>query len=51
VFPGLGTLDGTRALAIQRRYVTAWLDLALRGRHNPLLAGESREYPEVDFQP
>lgn len=47
----LGPIDGERALAIQRTYVTAWLDFALRGRHNPVLAGESREFPEIDFQP
>lgn len=32
-------------------YVTAWLDKALRAWHSPLLAGESSQFPEVDFEP
>ena len=47
----VGPIDGERSLAIQRRYVTAWFDLVLRGRHSPLLDGESAGFPEVDFQP
>lgn len=47
----LGPIDGERSLAVQRRYVTAWLDLALRNRHDPVLSGESSRFPEVDFQP
>jgi dienelactone hydrolase len=46
-----GPIDGERSLSIQRRYVTAWLDLSLHDRQNPLLAGESNAFPEVDFQP
>ena len=46
-----GPIDGVRALAVERAYVTAWLDRVLRGRPSPLLRGESRRYPEVDFQP
>lgn len=45
----LGPIDGERSLTIQRRYVTAWLDHALNGRQSPLLTGESRKFPEVDF--
>jgi predicted dienelactone hydrolase len=50
VFP-TGPLDGVRAVSIQRRYLTAWFDWALRGRARPLLRGESTRFPEVDFQP
>jgi hypothetical protein len=47
----LGPIDGVRSLTIQRRYVTAWLDHALRGRQSSLLTGESNAFPEVDSQP
>jgi pimeloyl-ACP methyl ester carboxylesterase len=47
----IGPIDGARALAIQRRYLTAWLDHTLRNRPVPLLRGESPRFPEVDFQP
>ncbi len=50
VFP-TGPIDGVRAVSIQRRYLTAWFDWALRGRARPLLRGESTRFPEVDFQP
>ena len=50
VFP-TGPIDGVRAVSIQRRYLTAWFDLALRGRARPILRGESTRFPEVDFQP
>jgi hypothetical protein len=50
VFP-TGPIDGDRAITIQRRYLVAWFDWALRGRARPLLRGESPRFPEVDFQP
>ena len=50
VFP-TGPLDGERSVAIQRGYLVAWFDWALRGRARPLLRGESARFPEVDFQP
>jgi dienelactone hydrolase len=46
----VGPIDGERSSTILRRYVTAWFDHTLRGRHNPLLRGESPHFPEVDFQ-
>lgn len=46
-----GPIDGTRAFTIQHRYLTAWFDRTLHGRPNPLLRGESPQFPEVDFQP
>lgn len=50
VFP-TGPIDGERAVHIQRRYLVAWFDWALRARPRLLLRGESRHFPEVDFQP
>lgn len=46
----VGTIDGDRAMAVQRAYVTAWLDLTMRGRPSPLLRGDSPLFPEVEFQ-
>lgn len=46
-----GPIDGVRALNIQRTYLTAWFDRALRGHRSPLLRAESPHFPEVDFQP
>jgi predicted dienelactone hydrolase len=47
----VGPINGVRALGIQRAYLAAWFDRALRGRHSRLLRGESPRFPEVDFQP
>lgn len=47
----VGPIDGARAVAIERAYLTAWFDKAIRGRSSDLLKGESPRYPEVDFQP
>jgi hypothetical protein len=47
----VGPIDGARAVFVVRRYVTAWLELALSGRPDRVLRGESTEFPEVDFQP
>jgi hypothetical protein len=47
----VGTIGGDRALAVQRRYLTAWFDRTLRGRPSHLLRAESPRFPEVDFQP
>jgi dienelactone hydrolase len=46
----VGPIDGTRAMHIERTYLTAWLDYALSGRPNRLLRGESPDFPEVDFE-
>ncbi|MEU8385638.1 alpha/beta hydrolase [Streptosporangium sp. NPDC048865] len=51
--PQLGLPDtpvgGERSLGITRAYVTAFLDLHLKGRHRPLLDGPSAGHPEVRF--
>jgi predicted dienelactone hydrolase len=46
-----GPINGLRSLAIQRDYLTAWFNRALRGRDNRLLHAEPARYPEVDVQP
>ena len=45
----LGPIDGGRALAIVRAYLSAWFDHTLRGRFGRLLRGPSSEFPEVEF--
>ncbi|MDP9866207.1 MULTISPECIES: alpha/beta hydrolase family protein [Streptosporangium] len=42
-------LDGERAVEITRTYVTAFLDLHLKGRRQPLLDRPSADHPEVRF--
>ncbi|WP_049558172.1 alpha/beta hydrolase family protein [Nonomuraea sp. SBT364] len=42
-------IDGERALKITRTYVTAFLDLHLKGKRQPLLDKPSGDYPEVRF--
>lgn len=42
-------LSGERSIAIARAYVTAFLDLHLKGKRRPLLDGPSAAYPEVRF--
>jgi hypothetical protein len=45
----LGTINGTRVLEILPRYLSAFFDLAIRGREAGLLEGPSKEFPEVVF--
>ncbi|MFJ1549774.1 hypothetical protein [Streptomyces sp. NPDC088246] len=45
----IGPLDGTRGIDVQRRFLLAYFDLHLRGRHAPVLEGPSPRYPEVRF--
>ncbi|MFD0683383.1 alpha/beta hydrolase family protein [Actinomadura fibrosa] len=46
-----GTIEGRRAAAVVRAYVSAYFDRYLRGRHSDLLDGPSSRYPEVRFAP
>jgi dienelactone hydrolase len=46
----VGPLNGTRALHIQRIYLTTWLDYGLFGRPDSLLRDESPDFPEVDIE-
>ncbi|MFG1926512.1 alpha/beta hydrolase family protein [Cryptosporangium sp. NPDC048952] len=47
----IGTIDGERAVEIERRYVTTFFDQHLRRHPSPLLTGPSPDYPEVTFTP
>ncbi|MER5324544.1 alpha/beta hydrolase family protein [Streptosporangium roseum] len=42
-------IDGERSIEITRAYVTAFLDLHLKGKRRPLLDRPSAGYPEVRF--
>jgi dienelactone hydrolase len=42
-------MDGKRSIKITRAYVTAFLDLHLKGERQPLLDKPSKDYPEVKF--
>jgi dienelactone hydrolase len=46
-----GTINGTRAITVQRAYVRAFMDLQLRGAGNGLLDAPSPRYPEIRFVP
>ena len=48
---GLGPIDGRRFLAITTTYLAAFFDHYLKGQAEPLLAGPSAQYPEVQFLP
>jgi pimeloyl-ACP methyl ester carboxylesterase len=43
----LGTLDGTRALNIVSKYLTAFSEFVLKGVSSPLLEGPDKAFPEV----
>lgn len=45
----VGTVDPARAVAAQRAYVAAFLDLHLKGRKTRLFDGPSPAFPEVAF--
>jgi len=49
VTEGIGTIDGLRAVAVERAYVAAWFDRYLRHHDGTLLNGPSPAYPEVVF--
>jgi dienelactone hydrolase len=46
-----GTIDPTRAIAVQRVYLAAFFDQELRKQHSTLLDGTSSKYPEISFVP
>jgi predicted dienelactone hydrolase len=50
VVQDIGTIDGLRAVAVIRTYVTAYFDRYLRHRGSDLLDGPSPRYPEVVFR-
>ena len=49
VIEGIGTINGQRAVTVERTYIGAYFDRYLRHRDSPLLAGPSPSYPEVLF--
>ncbi len=46
----VGSIDGRRALAIERRYLGAFFRAHLKGTREPLLTRASAAYPEVRFK-
>ena len=49
VIEGIGTIDGPRAVTVERTYIGAWFDRYLRHHPSHLLTGPSPRYPEVQF--
>jgi hypothetical protein len=47
----VGTIEPTRALAVERAYLNAFFDQWLRHHDNHLLDGPSANYPEIAFFP
>ncbi|TCO49702.1 alpha/beta hydrolase family protein [Actinocrispum wychmicini] len=45
----VGTINGQRAIAVQRAYVRAFFGKYLRRHDSPLLTGPSPRYPEVQY--
>jgi dienelactone hydrolase len=46
----VGSIDGRRALAIERRYLSAFFRAHLKATREPLLTRASAAYPEVSFE-
>jgi dienelactone hydrolase len=51
VIEGIGTINGQRAVVVERAYIDAYFDRYLRHHDSPLLTGPSACYPEVRFAP
>jgi len=49
VVKGIGTINGPRAVAVERAYIAAYFDTYLRHHVSGLLNGPSPRYPEVAF--
>ena len=47
--PAFGTINGRRAVTVERVYLRAFLDRYLRHGNGALLAGPSPCYPEMRF--
>jgi hypothetical protein len=45
----IGTINGERAVTVERTYIRAWFDTYLRHHHSRLLGGPSQRFPEVQF--
>jgi hypothetical protein len=46
----VGSINGRRALAIERRYLSAFFHGHLNGTAEPLLTRASASYPEISFE-
>jgi hypothetical protein len=51
VIEGIGTIDGLRAVAVERAYIDVYFDRYLRHHDRHLLSGPSLCYPEIRFAP
>ena len=49
VIAGIGSINGDRAVTVERAYLNAWFDRYLRHHDSPLLTGPSPRYPEIRF--
>ena len=49
IIDGIGTINGLRAVAVERAYIGAFFDRYLRHQDSSLLRGPSPRYPEVVF--
>jgi hypothetical protein len=49
VVEGIGTINGLRAVTVERAYIGAYFDRYLRHQDSRLLSGPSARYPEVVF--
>jgi hypothetical protein len=49
IIKGIGTINGDRAVAVERTYINAWFDRYLRHQDSHLLTGPSPCFPEVRF--
>jgi hypothetical protein len=45
----IGTINGPRAVTVERTYIRAWFDTYLGHHDSRLLAGPSPLFPEVEF--
>jgi hypothetical protein len=45
----IGTINGDRAVTVERTYINAWFDKYLRHHDSHLLTGPSPRFPEVRF--
>jgi hypothetical protein len=45
----IGTINGPRAVTVERTYIRAWFDKYLGHHDSRLLAGPSPLFPEVQF--
>jgi dienelactone hydrolase len=49
VINAIGTINGQRAITVERTYINAWFDRYLRRHDSHLLTGPSPRFPEVRF--